>query len=140
MTAADWIATVGLALTLLIAASGAFGYLLKENRAVRREADTSLDAFRKESLAMLSQTMREIEVRFCRLEGEQKATRTEAADALNRTIDVFSRTCEALQEKLEDMTTVMVGKYVPRTEIDARFNRIEEKQDKIIDLLRGARL
>jgi uncharacterized protein HemX len=135
MTAADWIAVVGLALTLLIAASGAFGYLLKENRAARRESETALgtlrndfaakaEELRKDAVATLNQSLRELEARFCRVEEEQRGNATQITSLLRDhylPIRDFSRH-EAYQK--EDIR-----------EIKALVGNLHKGQDELRELI-----
>ncbi len=121
MTAADWIAVVGLSLTLLIAASGAFGYLLKENRAARRESEMALatlrndfsakaEELRKDGVATLNQSLREFDVRFCRIEEEQRGNTTQITSLLRDhylPIREFSRHEVDQKEDIREIKTLI---------------------------------
>jgi hypothetical protein len=135
VTAADWIAVVGLALTLLIAASGAFGYLLKENRAGRRESETALitlrsdlaaktEELRKEAAAALVQGLREFDTRFCRIEEEQRGNTTQITSLLR---DHYL--------PIRDFSRHEVDQKEDIREIKGLFAGLQKGQDELRDLI-----
>ena len=120
MTSADWIAVVGLALTLLIAASGAFGYLLKENRSVKRETESSLGVVRKDFETKLNELRRDL-----------NDVITQALNKLDtRLISIDTE----LRGQSTQMTALLRDHYLPIRD----FSRHESDQrDDIRDLKTG---
>ena len=96
---------------------------------------TSLYNVKKDILESLDKEKKSIADRVDRIEHQHEASQAEFTAKLETIVEMFTRTCDGLQSKLEHMTATIIGQYVPRQEIDAKFNRMEEKQDRMLTIL-----
>ena len=100
-----------------------------------REASTSLYNAKKDVLDGIKKQRTEIDARCDKLERDHEEGRAEFTKELRNIAETFTRACDGFQAKLEQLTATIIGQYVPRAEIDGRFVRFDEKQDRMLSLL-----
>ena len=102
---------------------------------MEREGKNSLYNAKKDVLDKLKEDRDALHERCEKLEQEHEAGRAEFTKELRNIADTFTRACDGFQVKLEHLTSTIIGQYVPRAEIDSRFSRIDEKQDRVLNIL-----
>lgn len=102
---------------------------------IERGFKTSQYEVKQELLTKIKDEKDILHERCKQIESEHAIERGEFTAELRSIADTFTRTCEGIQTKLEHLASTIIGQYVPRQEIDARFSRHDEKQDRILSIL-----
>jgi DNA repair exonuclease SbcCD ATPase subunit len=100
-----------------------------------RDASNSLYNAKKDVLEVIKKQHAEIDARCDKLERDHEEGRAEFTQELRNIAETFTKACDGFQAKLEQLTATIIGQYVPRAEIDGRFVRFDEKQDRMLNLL-----
>ena len=131
MSNGDWIAFGTLTLTLILAIISGWNRLQgnKQHAAAelsKRIAEEHRHA-EEENLKLWDETRR--------LQAEIDTVHRENGCELKECVSAFTTTCDTLRRNMEELSVTISGQYVPRQEIDARFNRYEDKLDRVLDLI-----